>query len=261
MGKYLIMRRRFLSTAILFTCWCLITSSVIAQDISNTENVLRVGITPVYQPLVYRRGNEIVGLEIDLAKLLASSMGREVEFVEMKWDQQLPALVSGKTDIVMSGMSITDDRERVVDFSNPYLSAGLLAMFRLGDSANYPNKDALMGASFRVGVIDNTIAQVFAREHFRDNFAVVINSPDEAVEKLLAGEFDVFLHDAPSIWWQQARHQQTLVASNYFMNSDVLGWAIRKGDDEVMNAANKMLEVLRATGSLQEQIDHHMSND
>ena len=93
-------------------------------------NALRVGITSTYPPMIFRQGGQVTGAEADLARLLGPRLGRPVYFIEVPWDQQIDTLIGGKTDIIMSGMSVTDARAVRIAFTEPYLEGGLMAAVR-----------------------------------------------------------------------------------------------------------------------------------
>ena len=89
------------------------------------ESILRVGVSTNYPPLIFQQGEDIEGAEADLARELASYLGKEPVFVAIDWQDQLDKLVAGETDIIMAGMSVTEERlyfaelPRVVACENP----------------------------------------------------------------------------------------------------------------------------------------------
>src|SRR5437762_2391769 len=103
---------------------------------------LRVGVTPSSPPFAFRQGGELVGLEVDFARSLAGALGRPLQLREVDWDDQIPTLLAGRTDVIMSGMTITPARQVRMAFSDPYLSSGLLAVVRRGDRDRYPDGNA-----------------------------------------------------------------------------------------------------------------------
>jgi ABC-type amino acid transport substrate-binding protein len=72
---------------------------------------LKVGITPKFPPVIFRENSRIAGVEADFARAMGEALGRPVQFVEVGWEDQIPALMEGRTDIIMSGMSVTRARE------------------------------------------------------------------------------------------------------------------------------------------------------
>ncbi|OPX18988.1 MAG: hypothetical protein BZ151_11635, partial [Desulfobacca sp. 4484_104] len=75
------------------------------------KNMLRVGITPDAPPLIFKQNGKITGLEAEFAQALANHLGKSLQFVELKWKNQIPALLENKIDIIMSGLTVTPLRE------------------------------------------------------------------------------------------------------------------------------------------------------
>ena len=102
---------------------------------------LKVGVTPIFPPMIYKENGTFAGVDADFAKALGQELGRPIQFVELDWADQIPALADGRIDIIMSSMSITLARQIRVNFSNPYLTIGQVAVVRRED------KDYLYSAS------------------------------------------------------------------------------------------------------------------
>src|SRR5688572_3352430 len=98
---------------------------------------LRVGVTANFPPMIYKEGGKLVGVEADFARALGEELGRPVSLVELNWEDQIPALVEGRTDIVMSSMSITRPRQLRVAFTRPYLAMGQGVLVRREDANKY----------------------------------------------------------------------------------------------------------------------------
>ena len=91
----------------------------------KTRGVIKIGLS-LFKPWSMRDlEGELVGFELDVGRKLAEDMGVEVEFVPTSWDGIIPALVSGKFDVIISGMSITPQRNLTVNFSDPYAYSGM----------------------------------------------------------------------------------------------------------------------------------------
>src|SRR5206468_10768739 len=99
---------------------------------------LRVGIMSNSPPYTSMQGGRPEGLEVDFARELVAALGQRLEFVPLPWEDQIPALLDRRTDIIMSGMTITRARELTVAFSQPYLRSGLIALVRPADRGRYP---------------------------------------------------------------------------------------------------------------------------
>jgi ABC-type amino acid transport substrate-binding protein len=98
---------------------------------------MRVGVAPVFPPVIYKEGGKIVGIEADQAQALGAELGRLVKFVELKWEELIPALVDGEIDIIMSDMSVTPARELRIAFAKPYLGISQIPLVRREDAFCY----------------------------------------------------------------------------------------------------------------------------
>jgi len=95
-----------------------------SEIVPADEGILRVGVSTDYPPLIYKENDEIVGAEADLARAFAEYLGRKPVFVEIAWENQIDALKADQTDIIMSGMSVTEERLYQIAFSKAYFRTG-----------------------------------------------------------------------------------------------------------------------------------------
>src|SRR5262245_41762351 len=102
-----------------------------------TAPPLRVGCAPDSPPVAFRRSGEIVGIEPDFASALATELGRPLQLVQYDWVDLIPALLSGRVDVIMSGMTVTPARSVRIAFADPWLDSGLMAAMRREDASRY----------------------------------------------------------------------------------------------------------------------------
>jgi polar amino acid transport system substrate-binding protein len=211
---------------------------------------LRVGVSPDYPPVIYRQGSDIVGLEADLAKALARTLGRPLQFVEVAWDDQIAALIAGKTDIIMSGMTVTGARQIRIEFTDPFLTLGQMALIRSKESARFPTAKSVMESDAEVGVQRGSTAEVFAKRTFRSGARVTCLEPKNAPYYLQTGRIDVFLHDGPAIIWLASENEADLAVVPEPLTQEALAWGVRKGDRPLLEAANAALAQWKTDGTL-----------
>ena len=154
-----------------------------------------MGISPDHSPFAQREGDSYVGIDVDLARDLGEEMGLPVEFVEFEWPSLLDDAASGRFDLAM-GAYITETRDEVVDFSDPYLSVGQMAVVRCGDVQRFQRiadvqQEGVQFIAARGVSLDN-----FAGEHF-ENLMVRVNDPDEVFRRLAEGEGDITFANEP----------------------------------------------------------------
>jgi ABC-type amino acid transport substrate-binding protein len=240
---------RGLAFGVLFLAGC--ATSDFGSIPEASDSLLRVGITVNYPPLVFKDGGKIRGLEIDHANALATALGRTVHFVEVPWSDQVTALEEGKTDIIMSGMSITAMRSQRANFANPYLEIGQMLLVRRTQVQKYANPLILLNTQDRVGVIRGTTGDLFVQDHMGKADRVEFRMPDDAVKALLNEKIDVFISDAPSIWWLSARHEADGLSGVFkFLTKESLAWAISRNNSALLLEVNEVLIEWREDGTL-----------
>jgi ABC-type amino acid transport substrate-binding protein len=221
------------------------------QVSSVKEYPLRVGITPNYPPIIFKQGNNIAGLEADLANMLAKELGRNVQFIQLAWEDQIPALLEGKTDIIMSGMSVTKAREIRIAFADSYLNSGLVAAMRAEDRKKYTSKEDILRSSSTVAAVKDTTAQAFVERSFpnatRKTF--FIKAGDGASE-LKRRSIDIFINDAPSIIWLVSENEADLAGFWEPLNEEYLAWGVRKDDEAFLTQVNNILRRWKQDGTL-----------
>ena len=186
------MHRR-LFPVLAFVLNCCLTMTAAAEP-------LRVALSPDYMPLAFKQDGKLMGIEIDNAREVGNILGRPVKFVEMPNRRYVEALNSGEVDVVMSGYSVTPDRQDQVAFTDPFMQVGQMAIIlaeRAGQLA-YPR--ALYQSGIAVGVEPGTTGESFARESFPGADILRYAEPDQAFEALRERKIDVFIHDAPTSW-------------------------------------------------------------
>jgi len=219
-----------------------------------SKALLRVGVTPNYPPVIFKLQGKIAGLEADFAMLLGNALQRDIQFVELPWNDQMQALLEGKVDIIMSGMTITDTRKVRVNFSEPYLKSGLIAMMRTGDAAKYDSTKKILESMVIVGVVKGTTGEVFVRNNFRNPTVIAMREPWEAPGLLNNRRIDLFIHDAPSVVWMVSENEATLKALLDPLNAEYLGWAIGRNNPALLAQTNAALAEWKKNGTVKEVV-------
>jgi len=200
---------------------------------------LRVGVCAKLPPIVNRSGSTYTGFEVDFAKGLAASLGRPVEFVDLLWADLLPALQSGRVDIVMSGVSVTPERMMIVDFAQPYLRSGLAMVARRTEVATM---GMFFSKSVRVGAKPGTTGQYYAQTQFPKNPRTTYLDPADAAKAMQAKKLDLFIIDAPIAWWMVGQYEAAgITVMGDLLNTEYLAWAVAKGNTTLLDSANDYL--------------------
>ena len=221
------------------------------QVSSVEEYPLRVGITPNYPPIIFKQDNTIAGVEADLANMLAKELKTRVQFIQLAWENQIPALLEGKTDIIMSGMSVTKAREIRIAFADSYLKSGLVAAIRAEDARKYASKEDILKSSSTVAAVKDTTAHAFVERNFPNatRKAFLTKASDGAVE-LTRRSIDIFINDAPSIIWLVSENEANLAGFWEPLNEEYLAWGVRKDDESFLIQFNSILRKWKQDGTL-----------
>jgi len=215
------------------------------------ENVLRVGVSANSPPLIFRQGNKIVGLEADLARELAAYLGKSLRFVELKWENQIPALLENRIDIIMSGMTITTLREVRISFSIPYFESGQMALIRRKDAARYSTGLFSLATSSAFGAIKDTTGAYYLETQFSSIRRKLYTNSHAAVKDLIKKDIDMFIHDGPMILYLASENENNgLTALFTPLTREYLAWGIRKDNVELLNSANDFLRSFNEEGKL-----------
>jgi ABC-type amino acid transport substrate-binding protein len=225
-------------------------AAVAAETPAGGLPPLRVGVSPVYPPMVFKQGKELAGVEIDLARAFGEKLGRKVVFVEVDWKDQTDALVDGKTDIIMSSMSKTQARNAVMSFTSPYLKIGQMALVRREDRNKH-----LLGLNIRtdtkVAVLKGTTGDFLVQREFPKAKRKTYASGLDAARALTHGNADVLITDSTLVWHLAGTYAaEGLTVAPVILSEEVLAWAVRRGDDQLLGAANDFIAHASQEGTL-----------
>jgi ABC-type amino acid transport substrate-binding protein len=209
---------------------------------------LRVGVTPVFPPMIYRDGGKIVGVEADFAAALGRELARPIQFVEVKWDEQFTALADDRTDIIMSALSITRPRQFRAAFAKPYLAVGQMALIRRTDASKY-------GIGFPahpegvIGVKKATTGDYLVQQEFPRCKRKYYDTGEHAARALVKHQIDLFICDSPTVWWLEGNYEQEgLTVVPVALSEEHLAWAMRKSDADLLQSVDAALEKMQKSG-------------
>jgi polar amino acid transport system substrate-binding protein len=233
------------------------------------DATLRVGVTTSSPPFVFKQSGDIVGLDAELAQEFSAFIGKNLRFVELKWEDQIPALLDKRTDIIMSGMTMTKMRGMQIAFSSSYYRTGQMAMVRKENKNRFPaGYYGILGQSpsMHFGVVKGTTGEMFVRKYFTSARRITAyQTADEAMRALLTpflvNRIDAFVHDGPILLMLLAQKQSAeLAVVPSLLTEENLAWGMRKSDPALIDAANRFIENLRASGKLEEMTRRWIPN-
>ncbi|WP_404453756.1 transporter substrate-binding domain-containing protein [Virgibacillus necropolis] len=220
--------------------------------------VYKVGIDTTYPPFEFQEGDEYKGIDVDLIRAIAKDQGFEIELEPMDFSGIIPAMQAGELDIAIAGMSITDDRKKVVDFSDPYFEAGLSLVVAEGNS-DITSLEDLKGK--KVAVKKGTTGAAFAEEN-KDKYGyeiVQVNDSTSMFQEVANGTADALIEDYPVISYAIAQSDLKLQVVGDRLNGDNYGIAVLKGEnDELLKKINDGLAALKESGKYDEILSTYL---
>lgn len=218
------------------------------------EKTYYVGTEPTFPPFEFKdeATGEITGFDIDLIKAIAEDQGLKIEIQNLGFDALVPALQSGNIDIAASGMSITEERKLEVDFSDAYIDAGL-AIAVPGDNETIAGVEDLEGKVVAVQI--GTTGAKKAQE-LKDAGTIkeikTFNTVDVVMLELINGGVDAVINDKPVTEAYMAKQEGKIKIVGEVLESDSYGFAIKKGNTELLEKINTGLKNVIESGKFAE---------
>ncbi|MFP7571576.1 transporter substrate-binding domain-containing protein [Marivita sp. S2033] len=236
----------------------------ITQQLSNESvietikkrGVIKIGLS-IFKPWSMRDLNgELVGFELDVGRKLAEDMGVEVEFVPTSWDGIIPALVSGNFDTIISGMTITPQRNLTVNFTIPYAYSGMTILANTAMTEGFTLEDynsADVTFAARRGATPATvIAEMFPKAEL-----LLFDEDGASTQEVLNGNAHATMMSEPSPSDEARANPDVLsVPFSEAFRAGGEGFAIRKGDPDALAFFNSWITASANTGWLKERHDY-----
>jgi polar amino acid transport system substrate-binding protein len=214
------------------------------------DDALVVGMDLSYPPFeTIDAAGRPAGVSVDLAEALGRSLRRPVRIENIPFVGLIPALKSGRIDLIISSMTDTPERRESVSFSDPYLTTGIALLV----GKNSPVKSAadLDRPGRVVAVRQGTTGESWARANLKQARVLALEKESAAVLEVLQGRADAFLYDQMSVWQNWKRHPRETVALLEPVRVERWAVALRKNDDVLRAKVNAFLRDYRAGGGFE----------
>lgn len=208
--------------------------------------VLVMATNAEFPPYEYHDNGSIVGIDVDIAKAIAEKLGMELEVEDVAFDSIIPEIVSGKADMGLAGMTVTEDRKASVDFSDTYAKASQMIIVK--DDSSITGPDDLKGVT--VGVQLGTTGDIYVSDLEADGTTVErYNKGFEAVQALSQGKIDAVVIDGEPAKTFVAETEGIKMLDEAFTEEEY-AIAVKKGNTELLDKINGALGELKADGTL-----------
>ncbi|HEU8305275.1 TPA: transporter substrate-binding domain-containing protein [Streptococcus pneumoniae] len=219
----------------------------------KSKGKLVVALNPDFAPFEYQKvvdgKNQIVGSDIELAKAIATELGVELELSPMSFDNVLASVQSGKADLAISGVSKTDERSKVFDFSTPYYTAKNKLIVKKSDLATYQSVNDLAQKG--------SIQETMAKDLLQNSSLVSLPKNGNLITDLKSGQVDAVIFEEPVSKGFVENNPDLAIADLNFEKEqdDSYAVAMKKDSKELKEAVDKTIQKLKESGELDKLIE------
>lgn len=226
------------------------SQKTLSNILKNGE--IRIGMTGNQPPFTMKaKDGELVGYEVDLATALAQSMGVELNLVEMPFSELMGALKEGKIDAIMSGMTITPERNLQALFAGPYVLSGKSILTKSKVLSEISEAGEANDKKYKITCLKGSTSERFVKKLMPESEIIPVDKYDTGVDMVLNDQADAMVADAPICIVTVLRHQtKGLVTLDKPLTIEPIGMALPPGDPQFLNLVENYLSSLELSGAL-----------
>jgi polar amino acid transport system substrate-binding protein len=200
------------------------------------------------------------GVSVDIAEQFAQYIGKDIRIENIAWGGLIPSLQTGKVDMVISSMTIRDDRLEQVDFSDPYANA-LLAVLS-NKSSGIESVDNLNMEGMKIAIKNGTSGHFYAKDKLANAELVVLDDESACVMEVAQGRADGFIYDQLTIYrnWQK-NIDTTSAVFIPFQDAEKWGVAVQKGNSELLGQLNAFIKNFRDEGGYDKVTQKYLADE
>ena len=230
-------------------------TSAEAAETEAAGGVLVMATNAEFPPYEFHEGDDVVGIDADIARAIGEEMGMEVKIEDMAFDSIIPAVTSGKADFGAAGMTVTEDRKKNVDFTDTYATATQVIIVKEGSDIAGP--DDLTGK--KIGVQLGTTGDIYA-DDIEDAEVERYNKGFEAVQALTQDKIDAVVIDGEPAKEFVAEADGLKILDEAFTEEEY-AIAVAKDNDDLLKKMNEALASLKESGKIDEIVAKYISAD
>lgn len=220
------------------------------------DGVLTMATNATFPPYEYYEGNDIVGIDAEIAEAIAGKLGLELKIEDMEFNSITIAVTQGRADIGLAGMTVTEERLEAVDFSDSYATG--IQVVIVAEDSDIQSASDLEGK--KIGVQLATTGDTYAKEDFGEENVEAYNKGADAVMALKQGKVDaVIIDNQPALAFVSGTEGLKILDTEYAVEDYAA--AIAKGNDALVEAINGALAELKADGTIQGIIDKYIVSE
>lgn len=222
-----------------------------ALDDAVRRGVLKVGTTPTYIPFEMKdKQGRIVGFEIDLLHAMSRALGVELELVAVPYTELLPGLMAKKFDLIGSGMTVTQERNLKLNFSDSFIVVGQTVLLHPRLAGRVSSIEDLDEAGYHIAATEGTTGEAAAQRFLGAARLSSFTTPEEGVRQVVEGKADAFIHDAPyNLIAMALPENSALLSLEQPFTFEPLAFGLKKGDYDSLNWINHFLNQVAQDGT------------
>lgn len=224
------------------------------------KGTLVVGTSAEYPPYEWHQINgtkdEIVGVDIEIAKAIAEALGVKLEIKDMQFDGLIAALGTGEVDLVLAGMGADEDRKEAVEFSNSYHDEAQVLIVKAENESNFKSVSDLEGKN--IGAQLGSLQYKYAEEHFKSKLAAIPDN-NNAILDLKNGTYDaLFMSKTPALKFTKLNPELKMVELD-IPNEAGFSAAVKKGNLSLIKEVNKVIDELKSKNQIETWLDEFIA--
>lgn len=222
---------------------------------TSKKDELVMATNAEFPPYEFHEGDKIVGIDVEICQAIADELGKELVIEDMAFDSVITSVYTGKADLGAAGLTITEDRLKNINFSDPYATAAQVIIIK--DDSDIASPDDLVGKT--IGVQLGTTGDIYA-EDIEDATLERYNKGFEAVQALLQGKIDAVIIDNEPAKVYVSQNDGLKIVDEAFTYEEY-AIAIAKDNDKLLNDVNAAIKKLKDSGKLDEIVAKYISAD
>jgi polar amino acid transport system substrate-binding protein len=218
------------------------------------RGVLRVGMSTFVPWAMKDKTGKLIGFEIDVANRLAQDTGVKIEFVPTKWAGIIPALLTGKFDVIIGGMGILPQRNLKVNFTIPYDYSGMSIVANKKLAAGFKRLEEFNLPEVKIAARLGSTAEMAVRKYMPQAKLQLFDDESQVIQELRSGRVHAMVASAPLPTYLALENPEILfLPLQETFTKEPIGFAVRKGDVDTLNYFNNWIRVVEAEGWLKER--------
>lgn len=218
------------------------------------DGVLTMGTNAAFPPYEYKEGDQVVGIDAEIAQALADKLGLKLEILDMDFASLITAIQAGKVDISLAGMTVTEERKQNVDFTDSYATGVQVIIVK--DGSDIASVDDLANDKI-IGVQEGTTGHLYCSDDYGEDHVIAYTNGATAVQALLQDKVDcVVIDQQPAEEFVEANDGLKILDTEYVVENYAA--AVSKDNPALTAALNKALQELKDDGTIQGILDKYI---